>query len=383
MKTTTKLSIKKLNDYTDQGRMLNTILDSIDSIGGIDRFFKRGDKVLIKPNLLNAKPIEKAVITHPDFIYACANIVKEYGATPIVADSPPLTSCAKIAHKTGLATKLKHIGVEMMEFTTPIKLKVQPDAVFKDITIAKEALDVDCIINLPKIKTHSQMVLTAAVKNMYGTVIGKEKALWHLKAGTNKDYFARMLIDLYLGNPPALTIADSIMIMEGNGPSSGEPRHVGAIIASDNGFAIDAVACDILRIPFDMVYTLKHARHLGITGSNIEDIEIIGDYDEVKQNNRKSVKLPVTSDVDFGLPWPIKRLLRNQLTTKPVIDIKNCKYCKECEKICPAQCLKVSREEIIFDYDKCIKCFCCQEICEYGALKEEHGSLLKLLNRFK
>jgi uncharacterized protein (DUF362 family)/Pyruvate/2-oxoacid:ferredoxin oxidoreductase delta subunit len=377
-----KVSVVRCEDYNEK-RLTEKVLQALENLGGLENFIKPGSRVLLKPNLLNAKSNVSCITTNPHFVKVCAKIVKDFGCKPVVGDSPPLHSCIRIAKRAGLFDELKKIGVDLIEFKTPVKLKTGDKAVFKDIYVAKEVLDADYVINLPKIKSHTQMTLTGCVKNMFGTVIGREKSMWHLKAGIDKEYFSHMLLDLYHGIPPALTIADMITVMEGNGPSSGIPKDVGAIIAGDDCIAMDTVICKILNIPEHIVYTIKEAKKTDSAPSaDIKNIDIISEgFDEIMKK-AKGFKLPQKTELDFGIPSFVNNLLRDLLTSKPVIDKKICGLCKACEEICPVNAIKVSEEKLNFDYDKCIRCYCCQEICSYKALKVKQGTLLKILNLF-
>jgi uncharacterized protein (DUF362 family)/ferredoxin len=376
-----KVSVVSCEDY-DETSLKEKISKSLENIGGLASFIKSGDSVLLKPNLLSAKPHSTCITTNPFFVKAVAELMKDFGCNVTVGDSPPVQNCHKVAKKSGLFDELKKIDVNLIEFKTPVKLELGEYAIFQDLYVAKEVLDFDHVVNLPKIKSHTQMTLTACVKNMFGVVVGKEKALWHLKAGISKEYFSRMLMELYYGISPAITIADMITVMEGNGPSSGTPKHVGAIVAGTDSTALDRVICDILNIPINIVYTLKEANALAYRSADLDNIEIVSEGLDGIRKNAKGFKLPRKTDFDFGLPAPFKKLLRDQLTSKPVIDTKKCEYCKSCEEICPVDAVKVTKERISFDYDKCIKCYCCQEICSYKALKVKQGFLLKILNMF-
>ncbi len=376
-----KVSVVRCEDY-DEGRLAKSISRGIDNIGGLSGLIGRGDTVLLKPNLLTAKSSISCITTNARFVKVCAKLVRDYGAKPVVGDSPPISSAHKVAVKTGLYDELKKIGVDIIEFNTPVKLPARDNAIFKDLYVAKEALDVDSIINLPKVKTHTIMTLTACVKNMFGTVIGKQKSLWHLKAGVSPGALARMFLDLYYANPPALTIADMITVMEGDGPGSGTPRDVGLVVTGRDCVAMDSVICEILRIPKNIAYIQKVAKELRDPSADISNIDIIGEDPRALAGELNGIALPKRTDADFGLPHAMKNMLRNMLTSKPVIDKNLCEYCRSCEAICPVDAVKVTKDSVAFDYDKCIRCYCCQEICTYKALKIKEGSLLRLKNIF-
>ncbi|NIQ10345.1 MAG: DUF362 domain-containing protein, partial [Gammaproteobacteria bacterium] len=123
--------------------------------------------------------------------------------------------------------------------SVPIALEA---GTFHHLEIAREALEADVIINLPKLKTHQMMGYTGAVKNMFGLVVGMRKVRLHLQAGTDKAFFALMLLELAERFIPALSIMDAVVGMEGNGPGNGDPVQLGALLASASPLALDTVA---------------------------------------------------------------------------------------------------------------------------------------------
>ena len=226
MKSAT-VSIVRCETY-DEEEVLRGLRRSIDLLGGIETFVKRGDRVLLKPNLLYGKPPEKAVTTHPSVVRGMIEIVREAGGVPSIGDSPGMESLRKAAEKAGIKRVADETGCSLVEFDRPIVPPDRKGKWFKQLEIDRSVLEADVIINLPKWKTHGQMLLTLGVKNLFGCIPGPRKALWHLKAGQDQERFARMLIDVYLTVRPALTLLDGIVGMDGNGPGSGRPVPLGA-----------------------------------------------------------------------------------------------------------------------------------------------------------
>ena len=199
----TTVSIVRCPEYREE-LVYARIAEALDLLGGIRHFISPGEKVLLKPNLLIGRPPENCVTTHPLVVKAVARMVREAGALPVIGDSPQLDSARKACDKCGIGDVARELGVEIVEFE-PVDLSNPDGRVFKNFTIGKVVKEVDKIINLPKLKTHSLTTLTLAVKNMFGCVGGRRKAWWHVKIGGYENYFGRMLVETFEMLRPAIT----------------------------------------------------------------------------------------------------------------------------------------------------------------------------------
>lgn len=370
-----KVSIVKCSTY-DETEVLKTLRQSIDLIGGINSFVKKGDRVLFKPNLLSAKSPEKAVTTHPAVVKGVVQIVQEAGGIPFLGDSPGIESAKRVAGKSGIKEVADSLGCPIVEFNRPVLPPERKGKVFKNIEIDQSVLEADVTINLPKWKTHAQMFLTLGVKNLFGCIPGPSKALWHLKAGEDPKLFAQMLVDLYQMIQPSLNILDGIVGMEGNGPGSGHPISLGLILASKDALGVDQIVCDLLGLPRDSLITNRVAFERGL-GEN--DVVTVGErLEDVKITN---FKFPTPYRIDWYLPGFIKKAVKSAMSAKPIIEKEICKLCNQCVKICPTKALIEKNKGLVFDYGKCIRCFCCQEICPEGAITIQQGWGLKLVSR--
>ena len=368
------VSIVTCGSY-DEADVLKCLRRAIALIGGIEIFVRPGNRVLLKPNLLYGKSPEKAVTTHPSIVRGMIAIVREAGGLPFIGDSPSIESLNKAAEKSGIKKVAEDAGCPLVEFDKPVLVE-RGGRIFKKWEIDRSVLDADVIINLPKWKTHSQVLLTLGVKNLFGCVPGKKKALWHLKAGDDRKRFAQMLIDLYSVIPSSLTVLDGILGMEGDGPGSGHPISLGLILASRDPLCLDQVVCDILGISRKALPTNRVAFESGL---GRDSIEIVGEpLERVRVPN---FIFPTLTEPDWNLPAFLKRALKNALTSKPAVEKELCKACHRCEEICPAKALTTEGERRIFDYKKCIRCFCCLEVCPEGAVVIKPGWILKLVRR--
>jgi uncharacterized protein (DUF362 family)/NAD-dependent dihydropyrimidine dehydrogenase PreA subunit len=372
-----KVSILKCKGY-GYGEVYNAVKEATDLLGGVGEFVKRGERILVKPNLLSGNPPEAAVSTHPSVVMAVIRLVRQAGAIPVVGDSPGIGSASKVAEKCGVMAVCKETGTEFVDLKTPVLIENPNGLTFKRLEVAEEALEVDGIINLPKLKTHAQMFLTLGVKNIFGCVPGKLKAQLHLTAGVDAVCFAGMILDLYLFLRPRLTVMDGIVAMEGNGPGSGDPRALGLLFASGNAVAMDRVVTELLGARCDDSPILRRAREVGLFGAEEPRIEVFG---EKPQNVRvHGFRFPPLASTNFtaNLPYFIDRRIRRAFTSRPHITTKNCTVCGVCVDVCPAGVMEKGAQ-IIIDYDKCIRCYCCQEICPEGAISVKQGWLKRVL----
>ena len=328
----------------------------MDSIAG--NLIKKNSCVVIKPNLLAPASPDKAMVTHPLVVRAAVEYVLEKGANPKISDSPASGSFEKILKESGLRNALEGLSVEYREFKNSVFVDIGEP--FKRIEIAGDAVNADFLINLPKLKTHTQMLLTLGVKNLFGCIVGLKKPEWHFRTGVAREMFARLLVKVYQAVKPSITVIDGILAMHGQGPGkSGIPREIGVLMGSKNAVALDIAVCRMLGIEPGKLLTNKIAIEQGIVN---EEIKLDGDLPEVKD-----FKFPEITPLVFG-PERYHNFMRRHLIQRPECDDSICKLCGECWEYCPAKAIKRAKKGIHFDYEKCIRCYCCIEICPYGAL---------------
>jgi len=350
----------KKADY-DEASLKTVIFDMMNNLGG-DKI-RTGDRVLIKPNFLTPAKPEKAVLTHPLIVKAVAEYVLEKSGHPQISDSPAVGSFKKILKEGGYNDAFAELNVEFKPFEDSVKVNIGEP--FGEIDLAKDITEADMIINLPKLKTHAQMLLTLGVKNMFGTVVGLKKPEWHLRVGVDRDMFAKLLVRIYNAVNPCMTIIDGILAMEGDGPGKGgTPSHIGILVGSTYAPAADLAICRMLEIEPDRLPTHKAAKSLGLIG---DESYITGDFIKISQ-----FRLPEPVPLTFG-PKPFQKLIRKYVIQRPVADEQMCRLCGECWKFCPAKAItppeSTGDQGIVFDYDKCIRCYCCVEVCPHGAIR--------------
>jgi len=171
----------------------NSLQEVLSPLGGMEAFVQPGAKVLLKPNLLTGSRPSRECITRPEIVVAVAKLVREAGGDPFIGDSPAFGSARGVAEANGYLPFLEALDIPIAEFHGK-RYKTASDE-FNHLRLSKEAMSADVVINLPKVKSHSQLTLTLGVKNLFGCVPGKMKAWWHMEAGKDSRRFGQMLVE--------------------------------------------------------------------------------------------------------------------------------------------------------------------------------------------
>lgn len=423
MNEKSKVIVLSCDSYEEE-RIYTLLTRGLKELGGVGALINKEEKILLKPNLLKKAEVEKAVITHPVVVGAFARILREEGYENIVlADSCGHGTTKQVIQGTGMDTYLEKYQIPAIDYTKGVHVE-NPDGVqAKEFILPKELLEADCVISLSKMKTHALERITGAVKNSYGFIYGKNKAIGHTKY-PSADSFARMLIDLNQYVKPRLYIMDGITAMEGNGPGSGDPTAMNVILMSTDPVALDSVFARLVYLKPEMVPTNYHGEKMGLGNCKEANIEVV----VVKENSQISVERDVgneeqknnkitvakkqcenadisadenQSDINiscniipmevlieqYGNPhfnvdrtkvrsniWTKLAKALNIFQKKPYIEPDKCVRCGICVNSCPVPGKAVDfrngkNHPPVYDYKKCIRCFCCQEMCPKKAIK--------------
>ncbi|HEY8911399.1 MAG TPA: DUF362 domain-containing protein [Desulfosporosinus sp.] len=367
-----KVVLKYCPDYTMN--VEQHLRDGLAELGGMSAFVKPGQKVLLKINLLMKKRPEEAVTTHPSVVEAVVHLVQEAGGIPIIGDSPggPYTVSAlqAIYTRSGLREVAERTGAILNEDVGQTTIQYPEGKLAKSLTVTNCVLNADVVIPISKLKTHGMMTFTGAVKVLFGVIPGLLKAEYHLKMFKVSD-FADLLVDIATWVSPALSIMDGIVGMEGDGPSAGEPRNIGALIVSTDPFALDVVAADLIGLKPEKVPTVMAARQRGLT-SNFNEIELTGDPRSLWQIQNFVIPKAVSANFLDMVPLPrsVKKFTLNRLRPRPLFEHSACVGCRDCVNTCPPKALMMNEHQRpIVDLEACIRCFCCQELCPHQAVK--------------
>jgi len=281
------VTLTRCADYSESN-IAEAIARQFEVLGGVENFLRSGDTVLLKPNLIAPRRRRFATQTDPAVIVETARLLKDFGARPFVGDSPAWGTVFGCVKALKLEEPLRKLSVPIKQLGNPRWCRVGKSNT--KVGISSVALDADVIINLPKFKTHQQMVATFAVKNMFGCVAGKRKALWHFRKGKREREFCEFLIDIFEYLKPVVTIIDGVVAMDGAGPISGRARTLGWIIGGTEPMSMETICCKLVNIKTENLPIIKTARHMGLTFPDEDSIEILGD------------DFPESICMDFELP---------------------------------------------------------------------------------
>ena len=266
------VSILKCDTYEYQ-LVKQAIEQSFDNLGGIEQFIRPSDKVLLKLNLLMRKHPDDAVTTHSVFAKALAETIMEAGGIVTIADSPGGLYNETVLRSVYRGCKIEEIANELgvrLNYDTGFETVSFPEGkTVKSFPIIRPILDADVVITVPKLKTHMMTFYSGAVKNMFGAVPGVYKAEYHFSL-PNKEDFCSMLVDLCQLTRPSLAVMDAVWGMEGEGPSGGIKKKIGAVLASASPYALDLAATALVGITPEEAPTIAEALARGLCPASVD-----------------------------------------------------------------------------------------------------------------
>lgn len=341
------------------------LVEVLETVGGLSTFLKPGQTVLVNPNLFSAHPPEHAVTTHPELVRQIVLQCVKAGAGRIwVGDSPVGSQDeGELWSRTGMTEAVEGTPAELKSWH--VKQKALPCG---DDRLAVPAWydDVDAVLSVPKLKTHSLTTLTCGLKNVYGIVSGEAKIQFHLKYASPLS-MSDFLVKVFSVLKPQLTILDAVIGMEGNGPAHGRPRPVGVLLGSRDAVSLDSVACRALGILPPAVPMIRLAADMDL---GCMDVSLIDCEGSGLSRLRAASMKPSISRVWKYIPEAAFRLSTRLWQLRPKIVPRYCAECGNCAETCPGNTIEVDEKT---GYPRvrrkdCIGCFCCLESCPEGAI---------------
>jgi len=169
--------------------------------------------------------------------------------------------------------------------------------------------------------------------------------------------------------------------MEGDGPSSGVPRKVGALLMSTDPYALDVVATNLIGLKPESIPTIMAARKRGYI-SRMNEVELKGDDPFLWHIEDYLLPKSIMKNVD-RIPKVVLNFVLNRVRSRPLFNYKECIGCQDCYNNCPPKAIVMRKQKDrlvpVVDSAKCISCFCCQELCPKEAIGIKKPFLGKLL----
>lgn len=335
---------------------------------------KDAKNILIKVSCLKAAKPETAINTHPEILRALIKKIRAVKDIEILVGD----SCIGTENITDV---YKETGIEQICSEEKVKLiNFEHVVMIGDIPIAKEVLEADALISLPKVKTHCLTNLTCAVKTTFGIVPGLAKINIHKQYPDILD-FSATLCEIFNIKKPIFSIADGILSMEGTGPVNGNLRNTKFLAASTDSVALDAVVAEIIGLLPKLVPTTIYADKKGYGIGNLNNIEVTGC--NIKDIKPKNFKLP-PHKIIYNIPSIIFKFSNLFIGNNLPTPNDKCTLCLRCVKNCPKKAISKQvingKEQLVFDAKKCILCLCCIEMCPENALYLKQSPLLRTLS---
>mgnify|MGYP003290112363 CR=1 FL=1 len=354
--------------------------------GGLD-WVKPGMKIAIKANLVAAMKPETAATTHPALLAALTRALVARGAEVVVGDSPGNLFNAPVLNHvysvTGLHAVEEAGGVLNHDFGMK-EVTFEQAYVAKHFSYTSWLDGADAIISFCKLKSHGMMCLSAATKNLFGAVPGTMKPEYHFRYPDPLD-FAGMIIDLNSYFKPVLYLVDAVLAMEGNGPTAGSPRQMGALLAGKDCHRLDLICAKLIGLEPMAVPTLQAAANYGLIPESAEEVCVQGDVQSFILPDFDRIERGKGMQFDTVLPGVLGKafgkIAKKAMRSSPKLHKSECIGCGLCANVCPAKAITIKEKKARVDYQKCIRCFCCQEFCPKGAMKVHRPLPARILHR--
>ncbi len=367
----------------DRTAVSAAVAKAIAAAGGLPPL--SGKTVLIKPNLLSDAGPDSAATTHPEMVYAVCRLVAEAGGRPVIADSPgagivytPRT-LRRVYERSGIAAAAEEAGAVLSYDTESSEISFPEGRVMKRFTIIRSVQNADVVISVCKLKTHMFTMFSGAVKNTFGVVPGLEKPVFHSRF-LNPEDFSEMLIDLNELVRPDFVVMDAVIGMEGNGPMGGDPKFCGYVLASSSVYALDVSAQRLIGMDPERIATTAAARSRDLLGLVEEE------GDELVPVT--GFLLPPTYSVPQKNTWLRRQILSRLFrmgklyAPAPQVLAYRCTGCGQCVRICPKEAIVFNGKKAVVNLSRCIRCYCCHEMCQAKAIDLKRGVAGRVLHRF-
>ena len=365
----------------ESARALREVLEPLDGLSCVRAGMRGG----IKVNLVSALRPEAAATTHPALLSALVRLLRERGAEVVVGDSPGGVFTLPYLHKVYRTTGMDAVAAAGAVLNENVEVR---EATFPEAYAAHTFRytawldDCDLLINFCKLKTHGMMGMSCAAKNLFGCVPGTTKPEYHFRF-PEPERFSDMILDLNRYFRPALCIVDAVVGMEGNGPTAGTPRPIGALLASADPHALDLVCASLIGLAPEDVPTLAAARRHGLIPATAAEVRVCGDPAAFALSDyqivtvRRSMLFAGRGGA-FGRMFSVTagRLLRSRPHPQ-----RSCIGCGKCRDICPAHAIEIKGGRAKIHRKNCIRCFCCQEFCPIGAMTVQRTLVARMLSK--
>ena len=247
---------------------------ALDALGGISRFVKKGQRVILKPNMSFTRTPEFGATTHPQVVATVAQACVEAGAQQVLVLDHTLHRAELCLERTGIREACKDIpGVHVLALQERKffrEIKIPQGKVLERVEVMKDVLDSPVLINIPVAKSHSATGVSMGIKGLMGLIWDRE--IFHSQVNMNQ-----ALADLATIIKPQLTILDATRALTSGGPGGpGEVKKPNLIIAGIDPVAVDSYGVSVVPW-YGQTFKGRQVEHLQIAhqrGLGKIDIEL-------------------------------------------------------------------------------------------------------------
>ena len=322
----------------------------------------RGQTVLIKPNVMSQNRPQQHTVTHYSVVAALCQLLADNGCRVQIGDSEAFFERG-MTRKAFRVTRLEQVaaryGACLVPFEEQPLVEVATGlAWLPHLYLPRALLDADVVINAPKLKSHSGMRLSGALKNMFGCVPGGHKQRIHVLSA-NAFELSDAFLTIHRLVRPALAVMDAVVGLDGGPAAIGRPVQVGRLLAATNAAALDVVACRIIGYEPSEVATLERAQASGMIG-DFNDVEVLGTIEP--HHFKRLVRGPIARSKDSD----------GFFVTATSVDLKvtaACSRCRACIGACPVAAITDSGRRVAIDRQLCLNCYHCLAVCPEDAIR--------------
>jgi uncharacterized protein (DUF362 family) len=256
----------------DYAELVDRVLSPL---GGMGKFVRAGDKVVIKPNIGWDRNPAQAANTHPGVVKALVERALDAGAGEVRVFDRTCNEERRCYVNSGIEESVGGIKDKRVKFFHPDERKYVPVDIARGkavrrLEIYKDALEADSYINVPVAKHHGLSRLTMGLKNSMGVLGGKRGDMHH--------NLGQKLADLATVVQPKLTVIDATRILLANGPQGGDlddVRVLDTLVASTDPVAADAYTTTLFGLKPEEIESTVAAHGLGLGVMDLSKIQII------------------------------------------------------------------------------------------------------------